>query len=327
MSPIDYREKVTRKTTPRRGDGTGGRAGTVTQQSLESAHGCAPPKPALASHVRSLWWVLLITSVFLVAEVIGGILANSLALLADAGHMLTDVGAVGLAIFVAWVAQRPATPEKTYGYLRLEILAALVNGSALFIIAGSIVWEAVRRISAPPEVEPRILFAVAAVGLVANLVAMRILHSGHAHSLNIRAAYLHVMSDLLGSVGALLAGGLIFVTGWTLADPIVSVGVALLILASAWRLVRESVEVLLEATPSHISLQEVEQQLRTIPSVSGVHDLHVWTVTSGVVAMSGHVMVEEPAENQRVLEEAQRRLAGMNINHVTVQIEQNSTCE
>ncbi len=301
--------------------------GTITQQSLESAHGCAPPAPALASHVRSLRWVLVITSIFLVAEVIGGVLANSLALLADAGHMLTDVAAVGLAIFVAWIAQRPATPEKTYGYLRLEILAALLNGSVLFVIAGSIVWEAVRRLSAPPNVEPRILFAVAAAGLVANLIAMRILHSGHTHSLNVRGAYLHVVSDLLGSIGALVAGAVIFLTGWTMADPIISIGVALLILASAWRLVRESAEVLLEATPRHISLGDVEQQLRTIPHVRGVHDLHVWTLTSGVVAMSGHVMVDNPVENQQVLEEAQRRLAGMNIHHVTVQIERDATCE
>jgi len=263
----------------------------------------------------------------MLAEFVGGIIANSLALLADAGHMLTDVAAVALALLVAWIAQRPATPQKTYGYLRLEILAALVNGSALFIIAGSIIWEAIHRLGTPPDVEPRILLSIATLGLVANLISMKLLHGGQEHSLNVRGAYLHVISDLLGSVGAMAAGAVIWVTGWTLADPIISVFVALLILGSAWRLVRDSVEVLLEATPKHIEVGEVEGELRDIPGVSGVHDLHVWTVTSGVVAMSGHVCVDDPEANQRVLEDAQQRMDDLGIHHITIQIERGDGCE
>jgi cobalt-zinc-cadmium efflux system protein len=271
--------------------------------------------------------VLVITFVFMLVEVVGGILSNSLALLADAGHMLTDAAAIGLALFASWVAQRPATPEKTYGYLRLEILAALVNGSALFVIAGSIVWEAVERFQQAPPVEPRILFGVAMAGLVANAISMKLLHAGHDHSLNVRGAYLHVISDLLGSVGAIVAGVVILLTGWYLIDPIVSVLIAILILGSAWRLVRESVEVLLEATPGHISMHDVETRLAAIGGVCQVHDLHVWTVTSGVVAMSGHVMVEDPERNQDVLEMAQRQMAEIGVHHVTIQIERDPTCE
>ncbi len=263
----------------------------------------------------------------MLAEVAGGLISNSLALLADAGHMLTDVAAVGLALFVAWIARRPVTSQKTYGYLRLEILAALVNGSALFVIAATIVWEAVKRLDAPPVVEPKILFGVATLGLLANVVSMRLLHAGHEHSLNIRGAYLHVISDLLGSVGAMLAGAIIWFTGWSLVDPIISVLVALLILGSAWRLVRESVEVLLEATPRHIDLAVVESKLRAIPNVSAVHDLHVWTVTSGVVAMSGHMVVEDPQANQKALEGARSHLSEMGIHHVTIQIECTDGCE
>jgi cobalt-zinc-cadmium efflux system protein len=269
----------------------------------------------------------MVSSVVMLAEFVGGIIANSLALLADAGHMLTDVAAVALALLVAWIAQRPATPQKTYGYLRLEILAALVNGSALFIIAGSIIWEAIHRLGTPPDVEPRILLSIATLGLVANLISMKLLHGGQEHSLNVRGAYLHVISDLLGSVGAMAAGAVIWVTGWTLADPIISVFVALLILGSAWRLVRDSVEVLLEATPKHIEVGEVEGELRDIPGVSGVHDLHVWTVTSGVVAMSGHVCVDDPEANQRVLEDAQQRMDDLGIHHITIQIERGDGCE
>ena len=271
-------------------------------------------------------YVLVITALFMLAEVVGGVVANSLALLADAGHMLTDVAAIGLALFVARIARRPATPEKTFGYLRLEILAALVNGTALFVIAGGIVWEAVRRIGQPPEVQPGIMFAVATAGLIANVVAMRILHEGRRHSLNVRGAYLHIISDLLGSIGAILAGAVIFLTGWNVVDAVVSIVIALLILFSAWRLVRESVDVLLEGTPAHISLDDVLAEISGIPGVSNVHDLHVWTVTSGVIAMSGHVVVDDPGLNQQVLEAAQARLEAFGIGHVTMQIEQQPTC-
>ncbi len=290
----------------------------ATRRSVDCVH----LTPALARHTRPLKIVLVLTATFMVVEAVGGWIANSLALLADAGHMLTDVAATGLALFAAWIAQRPATPERTFGYLRLEILAALVNGAALFVLAGLIVWDASTRIAAPPAVEPRILFAVAVAGLVVNVVAMRLLHGGHRHSLNVRGAYLHVLGDLLGSVGALAAGAIILATGWTLADPLISLGIAVLILVGAWRLVRESVDVLLEATPRHIALGEVQRRLRSIPGVASVHDLHVWTLTSGVVAMSGHAVVADAVSTQRVLATAQDRLADLGIHHVTMQLEQ-----
>ncbi len=290
-------------------------ASPPTDRSLDCAHRIPERK-----HSRALKFVLIITAGFMVVEFVAGWIANSLALLADAGHMLTDAAALALALFAVWIAQRPATADKTFGYLRLEILAALVNGAALFVVAGVIVWDAVGRLADPPAVEPRILFGVASAGLVVNVVGAWLLHRGRDESLNIRGAYLHVLGDLLGSVGAMAAGAIILLTGWMLADPVISVGIALLILVGAWRLVRESVDVLLEATPRHIALGEVERLIAAIPGVSDVHDLHVWTLTSGVVAMSGHAIVEDPAAAQRVLEAVQERMAGLGINHVTMQI-------
>jgi cobalt-zinc-cadmium efflux system protein len=280
----------------------------------------------LARHSRALKAALAVTVVFMLAEAAGGWLANSLALLADAGHMLGDAASLGLAVFVAWIAQRPATPRRTYGYLRLEIFAALFNGAALFAIAGLIVWQAIGRLGAPPQVHSGLMLAVAALGLGANVVALRLLHAGHEHSLNVRGAYLHVLGDLLGSVGALAAGAIIALTGWTLADPLVSIGIALLVLVGAWRVLRESVDVLLEATPRHISLAAVERELATIPGVSAVHDLHVWTVTSGVVAMTGHAVVADPARTPDVLSAVERRMAGFGIHHVTMQLESTHSC-
>jgi len=276
---------------------------------------------------RRLALVLALSAAVMVAEAIGGVLAHSLALLADAGHMLADVAALGLALFVARMAQRPATPERSYGLVRLEILAALVNGAALIVIAAGIAIEAWHRLRAPPAIHGTLVVGVATLGLLTNLVSMRILHRDHDHSLNQRGAYLHVLSDALGSVGALAAGAIVLLSGWTLADPLISVAIGLLILSSAWRLVRESADILLEATPAHISLPTVHGRLVSIAGVSSVHDLHVWTLTSGVVAMSGHLVVRDPGANQRILEEAQERLRGLGIHHMTVQMERETTCE
>jgi cobalt-zinc-cadmium efflux system protein len=287
---------------------------------------CAQRPAGLARHAGRLRTVLLITAAFMVVELVGGVVANSLALLADAGHMFTDVAALGLSLFAAWIAQRPPSPAKTFGYLRIEILAALVNGAALFVIAGLIVVDAVARIASQPSVNPTILLGVASAGLVVNVIGLRMLHAGHRHSLNVRGAYLHVLGDLLGSLGAMAAGAVILATGWVLADPLISIGIALLILIGAWRLVRESVDVLLEATPKHIELHDVQQQIATIPGVDEVHDLHVWTVTSGVVAMSGHAVVPDPHASQRVIETVQSRMADLGIQHVTMQIEDKRGC-
>ena len=283
--------------------------------------------PLRAESRRRLAVALGITATVMIAEAVGGWLAGSLALLADAGHMLADAAALGLALFVARVAQRPATPERSFGLLRLEILAALVNGALLIAIAVGIGVEAWQRLKAPPRVDGPLLLGIAGVGLVANLVSLRILHHEHEHSLNQRGAYLHVLGDLLGSVGALVAGGIVVATGWVVADPLISVLITLLVLGSAWRLIKESTDILMEATPNHIALGDVHDRIASVPGVDSVHDLHVWTVTSGVVAMSGHLVVRNPTDNQPVLEQVQERMRGLGINHVTVQMERDQTCE
>lgn len=281
------------------------------------------PDPAQARRLRL---ALVLTALFFVAEVVGGFVSNSLALLADAGHMLTDVGALSLSLFVVWFSRQPAAPEKTYGYLRWEILAAFLNGSVLLVVSVAIVWEAVSRLRAPEPLETGLMLVVAIGGLLVNAVAALILHPVHRHSLNARGAYLHVVGDLLGSVGTVVAAVVVRATGWLPADPLASLLVTLLVMRSAWRLVRESVEVLLEATPSHISLGSVRGRLEAIAGIESVHDLHVWTVTSGLVAMSAHAIVRDPRENQQVLESAVAAMRGMGIDHVTVQLERQEMC-
>jgi len=288
---------------------------------------CVHRAPLRAESRRRLAFALGITATVMIAEAVGGWLAGSLALLADAGHMLADAAALGLALFVARVAQRPATPERSFGLLRLEILAALVNGALLIAIAIGIGIEAWHRLKAPPLVDGPLLLGIAGIGLVANLISLRILHHGHEHSLNQRGAYLHVLGDLLGSVGALAAGGIVVATGWVVADPLISVLITLLVLGSAWRLIKESTDILMEATPNHIALGDVHARIASVPGVDSVHDLHVWTVTSGVVAMSGHLVVRNPTDNQPVLEAVQDRMRALGINHVTVQMERDQTCD
>jgi cobalt-zinc-cadmium efflux system protein len=263
----------------------------------------------------------------MVVEAIGGWLSGSLALLADAGHMLTDAGALGLSLLSAWIALRPANENKTYGYQRWEILAALINGAALFGIAGWVILEAVQRIEHPGPIRTELFLFVAAGGLLVNLISLRILHGMRQGSLNARGAYLHVLGDALGSVGALGAAAIIMLTGWTVADPIVSIAIALLILIGAWRLMRESTDILLEAVPRHVSVAEVHSRMLGVAGVTAVHDLHVWTVTSGMVAMSGHAIVPELASHPEVLEAIRVELARLGIAHVTIQLEVQHECE
>lgn len=275
---------------------------------------------------RRLRIVLVLTATFTVVEALGGWASGSLALLADAGHMLTDVGALSLALLSAWIAQRPANARKTYGYQRWEILAALLNGAVLFGVVIWVIVEAIHRIGAPQPVRSVLLMVIAGLGLVVNLVALRILHGFHRESLNTRGAYLHILGDLLGSVGALAAGVIIALTGWTLADPILSIGLALLILAGAWRLMRESTDILLEAVPRHVSMAQVQHTMLEVPGVTAVHDLHVWTVTSGMVAMSGHAVVPDLAGHPDALDRIRERLARLGIAHVTIQLEIEDGC-
>lgn len=271
---------------------------------------------------KRLMLVLSMTAVFMVVELIGGLIANSLALVADAAHMLTDVGALGLSLFVLWFSRRPARPEKTYGYLRLEILAALINGVTLVVISIAIFWQAYQRFRTPEPVQGALMLGVAVAGLIVNVIAARLLHRSAEHNLNLRGAYLHVIGDLIGSVGAIVAALLIIRTGLVIADPIISVLVGVLVLYSSWKLVHESVDVLLESVPAHIDLLAVRQAIDEIPGVDQVHDLHVWTVTSGLVCMSGHAVVQNPEHNQRVLQEIHAALRDrFGISHITVQLE------
>ena len=277
--------------------------------------------------MRRLRIALAITATFLLAEVAGGILSNSLALLADAGHMLTDVAALALSLFVAWFSRQPHDQRRTYGYLRWEILAAFLNGATLLLISAWISIEAVMRLRQPEAVESGMMLVVAIVGIVANIAAALVLHPASEASLNLRGAYLHVVGDLLGSVATVIAALLVRYTGWLIADPIASILMTLLIVRGAWRLVRESIDVLLESTPSHIAVGTVRRQLEAIPGIESVHDLHVWTVTSGVVAMSVHAIVREPERHQHVLEHVHDAMLLFGIQHVTVQLERREMYE
>jgi len=241
--------------------------------------------------------------------------------------MLTDVGALTLSLLTAWIAQRPPDDSKTYGYLRWEILAALVNGAALFGIAAWVVVEAVQRIQDPQPVRTGLFLAIASAGLLVNLASLAVLHSWREGSLNVRGAYLHVLGDALGSVGAVTAAGIIALTGWTLADPIVSILLSILILVGAARLLRESTDVLLESVPRHVSMAEVQRRMLGVPGVAAVHDLHVWTVTSGMIAMSGHAVVPDLDAHPGVLDGIRAEMSRMGIGHVTIQLEVEHGCE
>jgi cobalt-zinc-cadmium efflux system protein len=276
---------------------------------------------------RALAWSLALTLVILVAEGIGGWLSNSLALLADAGHVLTDAGALALSLFVAWLARQRASTHKTYGYLRWEILAALINGATLLGISAWIVYEAIVRFRHPEPVVGGLMLWVAVLGFVLNGVAVWLLHGVRDGSLNVRGAYLHVLGDALASGGTVVAALVIRFTGWSGADPAASLLTTVLIVAGAWSLVRESVNVLLEAAPAHIALDAVRARMEAIPNVESVHDLHVWTVTSGMVAMSAHAIVRNCQNHQGVLERAHEVCADMGIQHVTIQLECDETFE
>ncbi|MBA2339685.1 MAG: cation transporter [Pyrinomonadaceae bacterium] len=276
-------------------------------------------------HARSrqrLGIVMVLTAVYMLAEAAGGWWTSSLALLADAGHMLTDVAALALALLALRFAAKPATPEKTFGYYRLEILAALTNGVSLVIVALLIFREAWARFYFPPEVRGFEMALIAAGGLVVNLVCAWLLHGGHNHDLNMRGAWLHLIGDALGSVGAIIAAILLSVYGWAWADPVCSVFVAMLIVWSSWKLIREATNVLLEGTPAHINLAAVETAILDTEGVEDVHDLHVWTITSGREALSAHVVHTEGAAQPKLLKELRIKLRErFGVDHLTIQME------
>ncbi|RIX53187.1 cation transporter [Paenibacillus nanensis] len=267
---------------------------------------------------------LFITAGIMFLEFAGGLLTGSLALLSDSGHMLSDAGALALSLAAMWFAARPASPNKTYGYYRFEILAALLNGVALFVIAGFIVAEAVERIQNPPEVASGSMMLIAGIGLLANLISAWVLmRKGDVHgNLNVRSAYLHVLGDALGSVGAIIAGLLMMLFSWYIADPIISVIVALLILKSAWGIIKSTVHILMEGTPITVDADKVTASLLAIEGVKNVHDLHIWTITSGLDSLSCHLLIEDSASSQQVLQQAVKRIEEeFRIQHTTIQVE------
>ncbi len=281
-----------------------------------------PPAPARAPGAsRRLGLVLTITAVYALAEVIGGWLANSLALLADAGHMLTDIMALTLALVAAWSAQRPPDATRTYGYQRVEILAALFNGVVLIVIAVFIMLEAWERLGAPPAVNYGLMAGIAAGGLVVNVAGAWIL-GGHRHGLNVRAAYLHVLGDLLGSLGVLLAAAGIGFLGWWWADPLVSVVIGVIIIVSAVRLVLESVHVLMEGSPAHLDPEEVRGRLSGLAGVCEVHDLHLWSLGGDNPLLTAHLVLDHSRDGSSVLREATELLRRkFGIRHATLQVE------
>ena len=273
--------------------------------------------------------VLAVASVILLAyfgvEVLGAVISGSLALIADAAHTASDVGALGLATVAAWLAGRPNTAKRSFGNLRAEVLAALVNGAALLGVAGFIIFEAVSRLDAPPEVRGGIVSVVASGGLVANVLAAVVLLRGSRRSLNTRAALFHVGGDALGSLGAIVAGLLVLGPGWQLADPLVSMFIALILVYGAFRVLSEATHVLMEGTPAHVDVSALMEDIESMEQVIGVHDLHAWTITSGYDALSAHVTVSEDCTRKDVaaLLERLRTLAAerYGISHMTIQIE------
>jgi cobalt-zinc-cadmium efflux system protein len=277
------------------------------------------------TETRKLKWALAISSIYFFAELIAGFVTNSLALLSDAGHMLSDIGAMALSLFAFRIARRPATVISTYGYHRAEILAALFNGLALWFIVGIIFTAAYNRLLQPPQVESQGMLIVAALGLMVNITAGIILYGSHHHSLNLRGAFLHVVSDAVGSVGAIVAALVMLATQWYMADPLISIFIGILILYSSWSLVKESVSILMQAVPKGIRLEEVQKTIEEVHGVAKVHDLHVWAVTSGIFTLSAHAVVDNGEDFHAVLNGIEDTLKERyNIEHVTIQLETES---
>jgi cobalt-zinc-cadmium efflux system protein len=275
-----------------------------------------------AAEKQRLQLVLGLTSVFLVVEVVGGIASRSLALLADAGHMVTDVAGLALALVAIKFAERPATPERTYGYYRVEILAALTNAAVLAGVSFFILFEAWSRLRQPPEVQTGLMLAVAGLALAVNVAGVMILHTASSESLNIKGVYFELLGDMFAAIGVIIAGLIMRFTGWYYADPLISACIALVILPRTYYLVREAVGVLLEGTPADVNLTALREAIGRCSGVVGVHDLHVWTLTSGVHAMSAHAVLGEGADHSEALTSIQQCVAShFKIVHVTVQIE------
>lgn len=279
---------------------------------------------ARSGNKKGLAIALVITLGIMILEFVGGLLTNSLALLSDSGHMLSDASALLLSLVALWFAARPSSPNKTYGFYRFEILAALLNGVALFVIAGFIVWEAIQRFDDPPAVASGSMMLIASIGLLANLLsAWFLMRMGDVkNNVNLRSAYLHVIGDALGSVGAIVAGILMIAFGWYIADPMISILVSILILKSAWRIIQNTVHILMEGAPAAINPDEVTKSLLSIPGVTAIHDLHIWTITSNFDSLSAHLVVKDDVTGYEILQQAIDLLESrFHIEHSTIQIE------
>lgn len=287
-------------------------------------HGIAEMK-----HEKPLWWAFGLTAVFLVAEIVGGLVTNSLALLSDAAHMGTDVLALGIALFAVRMSRRPADAKRSYGYARMEALGALVNGGMLFLVAGYILWEAVARFSHPPEVASTGMLVVAILGLIVNVIAMRLLKAGSGESLNVKGAYLEVWADMLGSVGVIIGAVVIMTTGWTLVDPIIAVLIGLWVLPRTWTLLREAGQVLMQGVPAGLDLDTVRDMMLAHPGVAKVHDLHVWALGSKEPVLTAHIILTDETQPPDAVRQslATALTAAFDIEHATLQVDASTVIE
>ncbi len=282
------------------------------------------PHHLAESGPRRLLIALVVVVVIMVAEIVGGLVSNSLALIGDAGHMLVDALALGISFVAIKIAQRPATATRTFGYHRVEVMAALTNGVILLLVAAYILFEASQRFGDPPEVETTLMLVVAGFGLAANLTGMALLRKARHSSINVRAAFWHILGDTIASVGVIVGGIIIAVTGWGIVDPIIAVVISCIILWGAFRLVKESTDILLEAAPGHLEVAEVNRTILAVPGVRDVHDMHVWTITSGIHALSAHLLIDDQtvAHSAEIARTVERSLAErFSISHTTLQLE------
>ena len=285
-------------------------------------HGHASAATAGAKHRKPLIIAFGLTAAYMLVELVTGLVTGSLALLSDAAHMGTDVLGLGMALAAITLAQREAPAQRTYGTYRLEVLAALANGLLLFGVAGYVLYEAWQRFASPPDVPGLPMLAVAAVGLIVNLISFRLLAAGSKESLNLKGAYLEVFSDMLGSVGVIVAAVIIFTTGWRYADPLIGAGIGLFILPRTWKLSAQAVRILMEVAPPGLDVDQVRARILTLPGVADVHDLHIWTVTSGIETATGHVVLADDAELHSVLDQVTALLAEeYHVTHATIQCE------
>jgi cobalt-zinc-cadmium efflux system protein len=286
--------------------------------------GHAHPSAASAGgrNRRPLVIAFALTASYMVVEFVVGFSINSLALISDAAHMGTDVLGLGMALAAITLAARPATDQRTYGFYRLEVLAALANGVLLFAVAGYVIFEAIQRFSEPPQIPGAPLLIVAVIGLTINLISFRLLMAGSKESINVKGAYLEVLGDLLGSVGVIVAAIILLTTGWAYADPIIGVGIGLFILPRTWSLTRQALRILLEGAPPHIDMRELRAAITAVPGVAEIHDLHVWTITSGMESASGHIVIDPASEYRTVLDAVLTILRDdYHIDHATIQCE------